>query len=60
MNWHRVIMTLQEQAKNQLTEAKQHADDGSLQLGSTGLVTASILLALADALREGLREERGL
>jgi len=60
MNWHRVIMTLQARAREQLTEAKQHADEGSLQLGSTGLVSANILLGLADALREGLQEERNL
>lgn len=54
MNWHLVIMALQARAREQLTEAKQHADEGSVQLGSSGLITASVLLGLADALREGL------
>lgn len=58
MNWHRVIAALQEYAKQQLTEAKTHADEGSVTLGTNGLITANVLLGIADALSAGLRGEQ--
>ena len=57
MNWLKVTQSLHKRAHELLTEAQTSARNGEIHATQSNLTVAGVLIALADALRQGAHEE---